>query len=149
MTDHVTSRYQGLNSSELGAKIENLGTRLPLSLSYTSTRAISAEALGTRLYVYKLIEASYSGKTRRCLRTLRTRVKEHGRNKDSEIYKHLCCKHFLYYKTILNFFMIITTLLHEPRIFNNCNIYIRQIQTRALIYISALIQTLVIVTRSI
>ena len=28
MTDHATSRYQGLNSSEVGAKIENLGTRL-------------------------------------------------------------------------------------------------------------------------
>jgi hypothetical protein len=28
MTGHVTSRYQGLNSSEVGAKIENLGTRL-------------------------------------------------------------------------------------------------------------------------
>ena len=28
MTGYVTSRYQGLNSSELGAKIENLGTRL-------------------------------------------------------------------------------------------------------------------------
>jgi hypothetical protein len=27
MTVHVTSRYQGLNSSEVGAKIENLGTR--------------------------------------------------------------------------------------------------------------------------
>jgi hypothetical protein len=27
-TGHVTSRYQGLNSSEVGAKIENLGTRL-------------------------------------------------------------------------------------------------------------------------
>jgi hypothetical protein len=25
MTGHVTSRYQGLNSSEVGAKIENLG----------------------------------------------------------------------------------------------------------------------------
>jgi hypothetical protein len=28
MTGHVTSRYQGLNSSEVGAKIENMGTRL-------------------------------------------------------------------------------------------------------------------------
>jgi hypothetical protein len=28
MTGHVTSQYQGLNSSEVGAKIENLGTRL-------------------------------------------------------------------------------------------------------------------------
>ena len=28
MTGHVTSRYQGLNSSEVGAKIENLDTRL-------------------------------------------------------------------------------------------------------------------------
>jgi hypothetical protein len=28
MTDHVTSRYQGHNSIEVGAKIENLGTRL-------------------------------------------------------------------------------------------------------------------------
>jgi hypothetical protein len=28
MTGRVTSRYQGLNSSEVGAKIENLGTRL-------------------------------------------------------------------------------------------------------------------------
>ena len=28
MTSHVTSRYQGLNSSEVGAKIENLATRL-------------------------------------------------------------------------------------------------------------------------
>jgi hypothetical protein len=28
MTGHVTSRYHGLNSSEVGAKIENLGTRL-------------------------------------------------------------------------------------------------------------------------
>jgi hypothetical protein len=28
MMGHVTSRYQGLNSSEVGAKIENLGTRL-------------------------------------------------------------------------------------------------------------------------
>jgi hypothetical protein len=28
MTGHVTSRYQGLNSSEVGAKIENLGMRL-------------------------------------------------------------------------------------------------------------------------
>jgi hypothetical protein len=27
MTGHVTSRHQGLNSSEVGAKIENLGTR--------------------------------------------------------------------------------------------------------------------------
>jgi hypothetical protein len=26
MTGHVTSRYQGLNLSEVGAKIENLGT---------------------------------------------------------------------------------------------------------------------------
>ena len=31
MTGHVTSRYQGLNSSEVGAKIENLGTRLTIS----------------------------------------------------------------------------------------------------------------------
>jgi hypothetical protein len=29
MTRHVTSRYQSLNSSEVGAKIENLGTTLP------------------------------------------------------------------------------------------------------------------------
>jgi hypothetical protein len=29
MPGQVTSRYQGLNSSEVGAKIENLGTRLP------------------------------------------------------------------------------------------------------------------------
>jgi hypothetical protein len=28
MTGHVTSQYQGLNSSEVGAKIENLGSRL-------------------------------------------------------------------------------------------------------------------------
>jgi hypothetical protein len=28
MTGHVTSRYQGFSSSEVGAKIENLGTRL-------------------------------------------------------------------------------------------------------------------------
>jgi hypothetical protein len=28
MTGQVISRYQGLNSSEVGAKIENLGTRL-------------------------------------------------------------------------------------------------------------------------
>jgi hypothetical protein len=28
MTGHVTSRYQGLYSSEEGAKVENLGTRL-------------------------------------------------------------------------------------------------------------------------
>ena len=33
MTGHVTSRYQGLNSSEVGAKIENLGTRLPGTMS--------------------------------------------------------------------------------------------------------------------
>jgi hypothetical protein len=30
MTGHVTSQYQGLDSSEVGAKIENLGTRLTL-----------------------------------------------------------------------------------------------------------------------
>ena len=29
MTGHMTSRYQGLNSSEVGAKIENLGIRSP------------------------------------------------------------------------------------------------------------------------
>jgi hypothetical protein len=28
MMGHVTSRYQGLNSSEVEAKIENLGTKL-------------------------------------------------------------------------------------------------------------------------
>ena len=28
MTGHVTSRYQGLNSSEVEAKIENMGPRL-------------------------------------------------------------------------------------------------------------------------
>jgi hypothetical protein len=28
MTGHVTSRYQGFSSSEVRAKIENLGTRL-------------------------------------------------------------------------------------------------------------------------
>jgi hypothetical protein len=28
MTGHVTNRYQGLNSSEVGANIGNLGTRL-------------------------------------------------------------------------------------------------------------------------
>jgi hypothetical protein len=33
MTGHVTSRYQGLNSSEVGAKIENLGTRLRQDLT--------------------------------------------------------------------------------------------------------------------
>jgi hypothetical protein len=29
MTGHMTSWYQGLNSSEVGAKIENLGMRSP------------------------------------------------------------------------------------------------------------------------
>jgi hypothetical protein len=33
-TGHVISRYQGLNSSEVGAKIENLGTRLPIHAWY-------------------------------------------------------------------------------------------------------------------
>ena len=29
MMGHMTSRYQGLNSSEVGVKIENLGMRSP------------------------------------------------------------------------------------------------------------------------
>ena len=36
MTGHMTSRYQGLNSSEVGAKIENLGTRLAVEFRVAS-----------------------------------------------------------------------------------------------------------------
>jgi hypothetical protein len=37
MMGHVTSRYQGLNSSEVGAKIENLGTRLHKQSPWSKT----------------------------------------------------------------------------------------------------------------
>ena len=62
MTGHMTSRYQGLNSSDVGAKIENLGTRLELSYPKTincpqvigssDSRSTSVSMLRCRLLIW-------------------------------------------------------------------------------------------------
>ncbi len=61
----------------------------------------SKELQSSVVYKFSCPQASYIGKTDRCLMT---RLKEHARSKESEIYKHInSCEHFLYYRTLFNF----------------------------------------------
>ena len=68
-------------------------------------------------------QASYIGKTDHCLIT---RLKEHARSKESEIYKHInACEHFVYYRTLFNLPHALFNLddfTSESIIFNNCRI---------------------------
>jgi hypothetical protein len=78
---------------------DTTSTNTYLSLEDRTDKELQSSA------VYKFIcpgcQLSYIGKTDRCLRT---RIKEHSSDKNSEVHKHIMsCEHFQYFmQTLLN-----------------------------------------------